>query len=246
MDKEKLQENLVKLDGSRIDQVLLILWFCGNKETRVSHIKKIGKENGIPEIARWNVSDILRKKNSYAINLKNGWKLTSKGKKRLKEKELLESEKDLRIKSTINNLKSELKEVKSEDSKRFLNEAISCYEVGFYRSSVVLSWCGAISLLHHHVVKNCLSIFNKEAKRRNGKWKPAKKEDDLGRMKESTFLDIIASPPLSIIGKNLKEDLKNNCLALRNSCGHPNSYRIGENKVAAHLEILTLNIFSKF
>ena len=65
-------------------------------------------------------------------------------------------------------------------------------------------------------------------------------------MKESDFLDIIGSPPLSILGQNTKEELKNNCLKLRNACGHPGSLAIGENKVAAHLEVLMLNIFSKF
>jgi hypothetical protein len=65
-------------------------------------------------------------------------------------------------------------------------------------------------------------------------------------VKEADFLDIIGSPPLSIIGKNLKEELKNNCLKLRNACGHPSSLQIGENKASAHLEVLILNIFSKF
>jgi len=36
------------------------------------------------------------------------------------------------------------------------------------------------------------------------------------------------------------------CLKLRNGCGHPNSLKLGENKVAAHLETLILNVFAKF
>jgi hypothetical protein len=29
-------------------------------------------------------------------------------------------------------------------------------------------------------------------------------------------------------------------------CGHPNSLKIGEHAVAAHVEVLILNVFSKF
>lgn len=62
-------------------------------------------------------------------------------------------------------------------------------------------------------------------------------------MKESIFLDILES--ISVIGNDVKKELKK-CLDLRNSCGHPNSLVIGENRVAAHVEILILNVFSKF
>jgi hypothetical protein len=62
-------------------------------------------------------------------------------------------------------------------------------------------------------------------------------------MKESELLDRVAA--LSILGKNVKEELKK-CLDLRNACGHPNSLKIGPNAVANHLEILLLNVFNRF
>ena len=93
------------------------------------------------------------------------------------------------------------------------------------------------------MIQNHLSAFNAEAKRRDSRWKLAKTRDDLARMKESNFLDILEA--LSIIGKNVKQELKN-CLQLRNGCGHPNTLKISENRVASHIEILILNVFSKF
>jgi hypothetical protein len=62
-------------------------------------------------------------------------------------------------------------------------------------------------------------------------------------MKEAEFLDVLVA--LSILGKNVKQELEN-CLKLRNGCGHPNSLRIGEARVSAHIEILILNVFSRF
>ena len=50
---------------------------------------------------------------------------------------------------------------------------------------------------------------------------------------------------ISVLGKSVKTELEG-CLKLRNGCGHPNSLRISENRVAAHLEILVLNVFVPF
>jgi len=63
-------------------------------------------------------------------------------------------------------------------------------------------------------------------------------------MKEHDFLNVLES--LSIIGNNVKQDLQNNGLKLRNACGHPNTLAVGQNMVAAHLERLILNVFSQF
>jgi hypothetical protein len=89
-----------------------------------------------------------------------------------------------------------------------------------------------------------LKEFNAEAIARDSKWKPAKTADDLGLMKEDTFLDVLQR--ISVIGKNVKQELKDLCLKLRNGAGHPNSLVFGENRVASHVETLVLNVFAKF
>jgi hypothetical protein len=93
-------------------------------------------------------------------------------------------------------------------------------------------------------VKEKLKEFNAEAVVRNPKWKHAKTTDDLGLMKEDAFLDVLQK--ISVIGKNVKQELKDSCLKLRNGSGHPNSLTFGENRVASHVELLMLNVFSKF
>lgn len=115
-----------------------------------------------------------------------------------------------------------LPKLQNEDARAFLTEAIVCAEQSLFRAAVVLSWVGAMALLHDHVVANQLTAFNAEATRRDPKWKPAKNADDIGKMKEATFLEIAES--LSVIGKNVKQDLEG-CLKLRNGCGHPNSLK---------------------
>jgi hypothetical protein len=66
----------------------------------------------------------------------------------------------------------------------------------------VLSWVGAVSVLQNYVHANVLAAFNTEASRRDAKWKTAKTVDDLGRMKEYDFLEVLES--ISVLGKNVK------------------------------------------
>jgi len=123
-------------------------------------------------------------------------------------------------------------------------EAIHCFEAKQYRAAVVFSWAGAVALVQKHIFDVKLDQFDAEARRRDSKWKTVKQQDDLGRMKEHDFLDVCEA--IGIMGKNVKQILQNECLVLRNACGHPNSVLIAENSVAAHIEKLIKNVFSRF
>src|SRR5262249_27285499 len=112
-----------------------------------------------------------------------------------------------------------------------------------FRAAIVLSWVGALAVLYDHVVAKHLSAFNGEALRRDTKWKAAKTADDLSRLKEYDFLQILAA--ISVIGNNVKTELEG-CLTLRNGAGHPNSLRVAEHRVNSHIETLVLNVFARF
>ena len=61
--------------------------------------------------------------------------------------------------------------------------------------------------------------------------------------READFLDCLEGA--SIIGKSVRKEL-GVCLDLRNGCGHPNGLKIGETRVAAHIESLILNVYARF
>jgi hypothetical protein len=130
----------------------------------------------------------------------------------------------------------------SLETRVFLDEAVTCLEHDLYRAAVVLSWIGAMSVLHHHVVDDYLGAFNREAIARDSKWKDSATANDLACMKERDFLNVVDG--IGLIDKNTKQQLQQ-CLELRNGCGHPNTLRLGANKVAAHIEVLILNVFAK-
>ena len=141
------------------------------------------------------------------------------------------------------NLRTASGKLKAAGTRAFIEEAISCLEANFLRAAVVLSWIGAVAVLYEHVVSSHLAGFNAEAVRRDTKWRDAKTADDLSRMKEFDFLNVLES--LSIVGKNVRKELQG-ALDLRNGCGHPNSLSIGPARVASHIEVLILNVFDKF
>jgi len=227
-------------DLSRKDCILLLLKFNDSKAKNVNEIKDLAKANGLREIEKWNISMILSSLKGLAIKIPEGWTITRDGETYLVAKGFLDYSPVIKI---HNNLLKKTKNISSPYVKEFIIEAIKSLEFKLYKSAVVFSWVGALSILYEYIVNNRLSDFNNEASRRDSKWKTANNIDGLTRMKEYDFLQIIEA--ISLIGKNTKNELEQ-CLKLRNSCGHPSTLKIGENKVASHLEILILNVYNVF
>jgi hypothetical protein len=225
---------------SRKDKILIIINENKNSPKSVNDIKSLGKENGLREIEKWNISMILQSLKGLVIKVTDGWILTNEG------ISVLSSKNYITITPITHNYKKLLlaaNSIKSDYVKEFITEAIKSLEYNLLKASVVFSWVGAMSLLYENVEKHHLKDFNIEAKKRFPKWNDAKNIDGLTKMKEYDFLQLMEY--LSIIGKNTKNELEN-CLKLRNSCGHPSTLKIGENVVASHIEILLLNVYQKF
>ncbi len=225
---------------SQRDKLLLVLatW---DRPCQVKEIRSCAREAGFQVPKTWNLSASLGSSRGLAIRVEDGWEITDSGKQHLRNLGVTKiSPAAIRV---ATDLRTELLHIKNDEIHTFVEEAIKCYEAELYRSAIVMSWVGAMAVLQSHVCKKCMDEFNKEMKRVNPKWKNAKTTDDLGILREADFLDRVAA--CSIIGKNVKNELKR-CLDLRNSCGHPNSLKVGANTAAHHLEILLLNVFKKF
>ncbi len=238
---EQQAKDLVHMNGRSRLQQLLILLAVGGGARPAGVIKKTATKCGMRAASKWNVSDILRKSNGCAILADNGWELTGTGMKAVAEMAGVRLS-TVVVKNSVADVRKHLGNISSQDAKDFIEEAVRCFECGQLRAAVVFSWVGAVAVMHAHVVHNALAAFNAEARRRDGKWKDARNGDELGRMQERDFLDVLEA--IESIGKNVKQTLQNQCLSLRNACGHPNSLKISENSVAAHLDTLVLNVFS--
>ena len=249
MSESKLRLSLLKSDElkdwlhrdlSRLDKLLLVLAALEGPSS-VAQIKEVAAAAGFRDPRKWNVSQVFGASKGRAIRVDDGWELTEAGKLHLRN--LGVSKISPAAIQVAVDLRLHLTRITDPTTRDFVEEAIKCHEAELYRSAIVMSWLGAMDVLHKHVQANHLSAFNAEAQRVNSKWKEAKTPDDLGKMGESDFLDRIAA--ISIIGKNAKEELQK-ALSLRNGCGHPNSLKVSVNKSAAHIETLLQNVFEKF
>ena len=196
---------------------------------------------GVKVPTSWNPSNLLSRSKGLAIRLPAGWELSDAG--RLHLRNLGVSKLSPAAVQVAADLRGYLAKIQNKDVRDYVEEAIRCHEAELYKSAIVMSWLAAVAVLHATVVRNHLMQFNAEAQRVDSKWKTAKNQDDLGRMKESDFLDRLAA--ISVLGKNAKENLKK-ALDLRNSCGHPTSFKVSANGAAAHIEVLLLNVFDVF
>lgn len=236
-----LKDLLHKKEFSRKDKLLLVLATNAAAPRTVTQIRQVAVSHGLRAAKQWNISDILARGETYAIRTNAGWELNSDGRARVRA---ISGSPELSIATDAAvDLRAHLAAVASADTVAFLSEAIACLEARALRAAVVLAWVGAMAVLYDHVVQNSLAAFNAEATRRDPKWKMARTPDDLARMKEHDFLEVLEN--ISIIGKNVKQELHGG-LKLRNACGHPNSLRIGERRVSAHIETLILNVFQSF
>ena len=189
----------------------------------------------------WNIGDILTKAKGITIRLPAGHEVSEKGYARLEQ--LGVSKLPAAAAKVAQDLRKHMANIKDDTTRAFVEEAIQCHEAALYRSAIVMSWIAAVGVLHQEVVAKHLATFNAEVSRIDKKWKPATTTDDLGKMGETDFLDRLAG--IKMIGKNVKAQLVHG-LSLRNGCGHPNSLKVGANAVAAHIEMLLLNVFHKF
>lgn len=223
------------------DKALICLAVEPNSPKQIRDVKALAAQAGWRAAQKKNVSAILARMPTFAVRTLGGWELTSAGSQHICQMAgpLISSP----IPKVASSLRAQLVKIGKPDTQAFVEEAIVCFETRQYRAAVVLSWVGAVAVLQDYVQNNALAAFNAEALRRNNKWRPAKNADDLGRLKEHDFLDVLES--ISVLGKNVKQELQK-CLQLRNGCGHPNTLQIADHKVSAHVEDLILNVFAKF
>jgi hypothetical protein len=224
----------------RKEQILLCLAVGHDTPKTPATIRVLATAGGLRRARDWNLSAILASLEGKAVRTATGWELTALGRS--------EVEQILGIKSPAHGaalalLREHASKLKSNHARVFVEEAIGCAETKFHRAAVVLSWVGALAVLYDHVVSQHLTAFNAEARRRDSKWRDAKTGDDLARMKEFDFLQVLEA--ISVLGKSVKAELET-CLKVRNGCGHPNSLQVAENRVATHIETLVLNVFSVY
>jgi hypothetical protein len=197
LSSDSLKDLLHQSGLSQTDRILLCLAVDDDTPKSVSTIVDIAVGAGLRSASKWNISSLLSRSRGLAIRGTQGWELTSSGKDRVRD--IAGSALKPAKARVATSLRSHLSALQNPQTSAFVEEAVSCFEYDLHRAAIVLSWVGAVSVLYEHVVNVELLAFNTEAKRRDPKWRDAKTSDDLARMKEREFLDILEA--ISVLGR---------------------------------------------
>jgi hypothetical protein len=132
--------------------------------------------------------------------------------------------------------------------REFLQETISCFEVGANRAAVVMCWNLALYHLQDYVIADPvrLASFNTAlANNKDGRVKinVVTKPDDFTEMPESKFL--LFCREAKIITSSIFKKLEGR-LDERNSAAHPSGVRTTPKAAEAYIEDLVENVMVKF
>jgi hypothetical protein len=234
-------KNYLHQPGTGRTVKLLAIMAVLAKPSKVAEIKDVGRDAGLRDIQGWNVSQYLRESRGKAILTKTGWELTDAGNTEVRTVFGINSA-NARPPVAVN-LRELMANINDDTTVAFVDEAVRCYEGGQLRSAIVMAWLAAVDVIYNEILTKKLAEFNATARKQDPKWQDAVDRDGLALMRESFFLERAFT--VRAITKNERAAL-DECLTRRNACGHPNSFKIGPNAVAHHIETLILNVFQKY
>lgn len=216
-----------------------------SSEITVEGLRALLKRGRVPRADKLNLADVLSRAAPFVHTTgKQGnrflWSLTSSGEDHVRG--LLSLPKnDVEVENDVTTLKSLISKISDKDVADYLEEGLKCLQVDALRATVVFVWSGAIKKIREDVFACGLTNVNSAIQKHDPKAKSVTKVDDLVLVKEATLL--LASQDLGLFDKNQKSVLEE-CLNLRNKCGHPGKYKIGPKKVSSFIEDVVNIVFS--
>jgi hypothetical protein len=170
----------------------------------------------------------------------NLWHLTGTGAKYVRETVGLPEE-EFEVATDVTSLATAAKTISDPLAREFVEEAITCLQVGAMRAAVVFTWTGAVRVLHDHASALGSTAVEAAVQKHDSRIKSVKKIEDFALVSDKCFL--LASRDLALIDKGQWTILQQ-ALDLRNQCGHPSAYKPGPKKVSALVEDLISIVFA--
>ena len=209
----------------------------GVDEVTVEGLRALLKRARVPKAGTMNIAEALSKSAPFVDSPgKQGnrflWSLTSSGQDRVRQLLNLPTN-DVEVENDVAVLQGLIDKVGNEDVADYLREAVKCLQVGALRATVVFAWSGAVKKIRDDIFSCGAVAADLAIKKHDQKAKNVTKFDDLVLVKESVLL--LATQDLGLFDKNQRAIL-DECLNLRNKCGHPGKYKLGPKKVSSFIE----------
>lgn len=131
-----------------------------------------------------------------------------------------------------------------ESYRKYLDEAVDCYEAGAYRGAVLMVWAATIEHIYDAVERrpSGFSLLESANTARFGKsrtYRSIKKKNDLLYLNDKNFF--LLCEDAGVFNKNARKLLEEK-LDTRNRCGHPTGYVLGREETVVFIESLINNI----
>lgn len=211
----------------------------GVESVTVEDLRSKLKSGRVKNAAKSNLADVLAKSAPLVHCVGNAgnrmlWALTQSGEKFVRE--LLEIPAEpFEVQNQVSSLEALLKQVSDHEVTSYVTEAITCLKVDARRATVVFLWVGAARIIQKAMLAHSLKDINAALTKHYPKAKQIRRIEDFCYINEATQL--LAAEELGIYDKNQRSVLED-CLNLRNKCGHPGKYVPGVAKVQGFIEDL--------
>jgi len=198
----------------------------------------------ILKVSTLNLADVLSKSAPYVDTIgKEGhrflWALTTTGQQHVRTLVKLPAA-EAEIENDVTALRQLLTKMVDPDTADYVDEAIKCLSINALRACVVFLWAGSVKTIRDSVMACGTSATNVAVLKHDPKARPVKTVDDLVYVKESTLL--LVAQDVGVFDKNERGVLED-CLDLRNKCGHPGKYKAGPKKVSSFIEDIVGIVF---
>lgn len=240
VSEEAAREVISSGDLNQRDLMLICLAYYGG-QARPSELKQAAGLLGYRSYKKLNPSLVLGRMSGFVSRRVDGsstWVLLSAGEERLVMMGFAAALERRRLPEL--ELRSLVGKIQDEDRKRFVSEALLAHEFQLHRSSIVMTWVGALSILQDALISSRPAETLEAFKKRRTKVK----EIDKTHFESMRDIDVIElARATDVLTKN-EFSLLRFCLDSRNVSGHPNSFHATANEAALQLERLINIIYA--
>jgi hypothetical protein len=234
---------------SRKDKILACLYYRNRYEgiaaLTVEGIRRALKAARVPSVSKINVADVVAKSGCYVDTTrtedgKRLWILTESGEQYVRQLIGLPTP-EPELEHDAGTILSLVSKIASSQVQDYLREAVKCMQVNALRACVVFLWSGAIRAIQEELLNKHAGALTAALRKHYPKAKAVSRQEHFAYINDK--ITLLAAEDLGAFDKNERCVLEE-CLTLRNRCGHPGKYRPGIKRVSSFIEDLVSVVFA--
>jgi hypothetical protein len=225
--------------ASKGDQLLATLFYFKYEEGKdgltTGQLRDALVRARIPRAKDANLSDALGRLIPKVDRYLGDWSLTGTGEEDVRIRLGLDLGQPTKAVQDVTALSRLLPEIDDAVIRDYIHESVTCLQADARRAAVVFLWSGVVAVVREEVWQAAgkkPTEIEKAVQKRNPRIS-FRKRADFESVNDATLIEI--TDDFELYGKAQRKRLKEG-LDLRNDCGHPTTWKPGENKVSSFIE----------